>query len=96
MRFEKCKDPTVRRPSAVRKRSTTYQIEIKNPSNTFYPPGLICAKEVYNFLCPTPGESGSPLMTLENQEGMETNGERFKTEGILSFINPVPFQFVPM
>ena len=72
MRFENCSDPTVS--------------QTETSSNSFYPPGLVCAKEEYNFLCPAAGESGSPLMTLEDQEGMETNGKRFKTEGILSFI----------
>ena len=50
-------------------------------TNTYYPPGTICAKEVKNQVCPTSGESGSPLMT------QETGGfKRITTEGILSFI----------
>ena len=50
-------------------------------TDTYYPPGTICAKEVNGKLCPTSGESGSPLMT------QETDGfQKIKTEGILSFI----------
>ena len=28
-------------------------------TNTFYPPGTICAKEQFNQFCPTSGESGN-------------------------------------
>ena len=49
----------------------------KFPSNSFYPPGAICAVEKWNEFCPTSGESGSPLM-------YEHNG-KFSVAGILSF-----------
>ena len=49
------------------------------PTNTYYPPGLVCAREYQRNFCPTSGESGSTLMK-ENSEG------RFEATGILSFI----------
>ena len=32
------------------------------PTNTYYPPGTICAKDVYQESCFFSGDSGSPLM----------------------------------
>ena len=49
------------------------------PTNTFYPPGLVCAKEFARLFCPSSGESGSPLM-IRNEES------RFVAVGFLSFI----------
>ena len=49
------------------------------PTNTYYPPGLICAKEFTRQFCPTSGESGSPLM-VKDGEG------KYYAHGILSFI----------
>ena len=65
-----CKDPT-----------SLANYTYKAPSNTYYPPGVLCAQEMNRQLCPTSGASGSPLM-------MENHGdsERFKVQGILSFI----------
>ena len=54
-------------------------VELEFPSNTFYPPGLVCAKENTKWFCPTSGESGSPLMR-------KNDNNRFEAEGILSFI----------
>ena len=54
-------------------------VELQFPSNTYYPPGLVCAKENTKWFCPTSGESGSPLMK-------KNDGGRFEAEGILSFI----------
>ena len=48
------------------------------PSDTYYPPGLVCGKEQRRYFCPSSGESGSPLMT--------ENGGKFQIDGILSFI----------
>ena len=48
------------------------------PSNTFYPPGVVCATEFTKLFCPTSGESGSTLMVKQD--------EKFSAEGILSFI----------
>ena len=60
----------------------------KEPANTFYPPGVICAREEHIHMCPSSGESGSPLMTSNDASnlGMNTQGSRIRTEGILSFI----------
>ena len=48
------------------------------PSDTYYPPGLVCGKEQRRYFCPSSGESGSPLMT--------DNGGKLQIDGILSFI----------
>ena len=52
---------------------------LKNPSNSFYPPGTLCATEILGEFCPTSGESGSPLMVRDDQG-------RMAAEGIHSFI----------
>ena len=49
------------------------------PTNSYYPPGTVCAVEKLGEFCPTSGESGSPLM-VKNDEG------RMVAEGINSFI----------
>ena len=49
------------------------------PSNSYYPPGTVCAVEKEGKFCPTGGESGSPLMVTDD-EG------RMVAEGINSFI----------
>ena len=75
------------------------QYYFKDPSDTFYPPGVVCASQLLRQICPTSGESGSPLMTQE-QGGFK----RFTTEGILSFtkgctyfgFGPVTDYFVPV
>ena len=73
MDIVQCKDPTF--PFNI-------SLILEDPNtDTFYPPGTICAKEVNNQVCPTSGESGSPLMTQEN-DGFK----KITTEGILSFI----------
>ena len=51
----------------------------KNPTNSYYPPGTICATEIEGNFCPTSGESGSPLMVKNEQR-------RFVATGINSFI----------
>ena len=68
-----CQDPTF-------SEFATLNYTYKNPSNTFYPPGVVCAKEFNGELCPTSGESGSPLMT------QEANSARYTTQGLLSFV----------
>ena len=54
--------------------------ELLHPSNSYYPPGTVCAKEVSLQFCPTTGESGSSLMV------QNSSSSRFHAEGILSFI----------
>ena len=66
---ETCMDPLVNEINGL---------PLQFPSNTYYPPGLICAKEHLRHFCPSSGESGSPLMTKRNGS--------FVAEGILSFI----------
>ena len=37
-------------------------------SKAVYPPGLICAREAAHQFCPTPGDSGSPLMVKRRDD----------------------------
>ena len=69
MELTECRDPT---------QNDLFNVPIQFPSDTYYPPGLVCAKEHQRQFCPTSGESGSPLMN-------EKSG-RFEVDGILSFI----------
>ena len=48
----RCKDPDI----------NVYGKPIEFPTNTFYPPGTICAKDVFQESCFFSGDSGSPLM----------------------------------
>ena len=50
MNVTKCQDP---------------DFNYKFPSNSSYPPGVVCAVEKWNEFCPSSGESGSPLMFEE-------------------------------
>ena len=70
MNITKCEDP-----------NTYYNSEelLNYPSNSYYPPGTVCAVEKEGKFCPTGGESGSPLMVTDD-EG------RMVAEGIHSFI----------
>ena len=70
MQVRKCEDP-----------QTDYWTgaPLKYPTNSYYPPGTVCATEVQGEFCPTSGESGSPLMVRDDQG-------RMAAEGIHSFI----------
>ena len=70
--LEKCEDPT---------RSQTYGLALEYPSNSYYPPATICAKDITRQSCFSTGDSASPLMARE-----ETRPMRFYIEGILSFV----------
>ena len=90
MEFTNCSDPTFvggsNRNSDI---AGVDSYEFKEPANTFYPPGVICAQEEYLHMCPTSGESGSPLMTSDDAHLIYLNLQRdlrLRTEGILSFI----------
>ena len=50
MNITKCEDP---------------DFNYKFPSNSSYPPGVMCAVEKWKEFCPSSGESGSPLMYEE-------------------------------
>ena len=54
-------------------------VNLTFPTNSYYPPGTVCAREKRFEFCPTSGESGSPLM-VEDEEG------RFTAIGVNSFI----------
>jgi len=66
--FESCMDP-----------QESVWGPMKCPSNTAYPPGVMCAQDFSKQACFSPGESGSPLMVQDEYE-------RFFAEGILSFV----------
>ena len=52
------------------------------PTNTYYPPGTVCARNTYSQSCFFSGESGSPLMIINGSQSKE----RLYVEGFLSFI----------
>ena len=62
MKIKPCQDPNT----------------FKFPSNSSYPPGVMCAVEKFGEFCPSSGESGSPLMVQEDS--------KFSAYGISSFI----------
>ena len=63
-------------------------VNLTYPTNSFYPPGTLCAQEKNLRFCPSSGESGSPLM-VEDDEG------RFSAVGVNSFIKGCSvFQFI--
>ena len=70
--LERCMDPTV---------SQLFGLDIRFPSDTYYPPATVCAKDVTAQSCFSTGDSGSPLMVRE-----EKRPQRFFIEGILSFV----------
>ena len=72
MEITECKDPTIN--------SITGE-NLEFPTSTFYPPGLVCAREFTRAFCSSPGESGSTLMTRD-----KTRTEKFTAEGILSYV----------
>ena len=75
MNITKCEDPKTMPLSLY-----PYTGEpLSYPSNSYYPPGTVCALERDAKFCPTSGESGSPLMVTDD-EG------RMVAEGINSFI----------
>merc|ERR1712218_212295 len=63
------------------------EVPFKHPTNSYYPPGTVCATEVQGEFCPTSGESGSPLMVRDDQG-------RMAAEGIHSFIKGSGFKNV--
>ena len=75
MNITKCEDP---------KNYLNSETLLTYPSNSYYPPGTVCAVERLGEFCPTSGESGSPLMVTD-QEG------RMVAEGINSFIKVLIF-----
>lgn len=59
-------------------------INITYETDSYYPPGTICAREKNLEFCPTSGESGSPLM-IKDQQG------RFSSLGVNSFLKGCSF-----
>ena len=60
MDFVECKDP-------IFSKSPLDEYAHEFPSKTYYPPGVLCAKERDEYLCPTSGESGSPSHVKSKQ-----------------------------
>ena len=56
-------------------------LNLTYPSNTYYPSGLVCAKEFTRSSCFSNGDSGSPLMVRNPDSPM-----RLYVEGLLSFV----------
>ena len=86
MDITKCEDPktlpirpTTLYPNAGR--------PLNYPSNSYYPPGTVCAVEKLGKFCPTSGESGSPLMVTDDEGKMVA-------EGINSFIKVLKILFI--
>ena len=81
MNITKCEDPkNISQPTYQWKPIYTWTGEPLNyPTNSYYPPGTVCAIEKETKFSPTSGESGSPLM-VKDDEG------RMVVEGINSFI----------
>lgn len=69
MTVETCKDP----------QTFINNSTLEFYTNSYYPPGTVCATEIFRKFCPTSGESGSPLMVKDERS-------RFVAEGIQSFI----------
>ena len=70
--------------NAIEVNSLTANTEFKYPTNTFYPPGVMCAKEFQRYFCPTSGESGSTLMVDINPKIHRY--KKFAAQGFLSFM----------
>ena len=70
MNITQCKDPVTHFWTGA---------SLKHPTDSYYPPGTVCAVEKEREFCPTSGESGSPLMVTDNRG-------RFVAIGIHSFI----------
>ena len=77
MSLTECQDPTRSYSSGFL--GVGSGLDLQYPTNSYYPPGTICAREKEFKFCPTSGESGSPLM-VEDREG------KFSVVGINSFI----------
>ena len=65
MQIRKCKDPQTHYRTGA---------PMKYPSNSYYPPGTVCAVEREGKFCPTSGESGSPLMVTDDEGRMVVEG----------------------
>jgi len=69
--MDRCKDANL---------LTTFGTPAEFPTNTYYPPGTVCARSIYKSTCFFSGVSGSPLMIRDTDSG------KIYTEGFLSFI----------
>ena len=65
-----CRDPLI---------NAYTETPLNYATDSYYPPGTICATEIQNEFCPTSGESGSPLMVQDSQS-------RYVASGLKSFI----------
>ena len=77
MKIRKCEDPQTFFWTGV---------PLKYPTNSYYPPGTICATEILGEFCPTSGESGSPLMVTDDHGRMAALGINSFIKGCSAFI----------
>ena len=64
------------------------------PTNSYYPPGTVCAVEQEGKFCPTSGESGSPLMVTDDEGRMVAEGIHSFIKVLTIFVLYMPF-FLP-
>ena len=74
--LKRCEDP---------KSILTYGRDLKYPSNTSYPAGVVCAKD-FKRHCFSSGDSGSPLMSVDKKIS-----SRFYLEGVVSYTKGCEF-----
>ena len=74
--LKRCEDP---------KSILTYGRDLKYPSNTSYPAGVVCAKD-FKRHCFSSGDSGSPLMAVDKKIS-----SRFYLEGVVSYTKGCEF-----
>merc|ERR1719419_833660 len=70
--LDKCRDPLL---------NGVLGGPLPSPTDTFYPPATVCAKDFSRGSCFSTGDSGSPLMVNEKDRP-----QRYYIEGILSFV----------
>ena len=61
-----CKDPDTQWLS---------QLPLNYPTDSYYPPGTLCAREINGAFCPSSGESGSILMLKNNNSRLVASGQ---------------------
>ena len=74
MNITTCEDPKTLPVNNYPVRRRSGDTLLNYPSNSYYPPGTVCAIEREKKFCPTSGESGSPLMVKDDQGRMAAEG----------------------
>ena len=76
MNITECKDPVT---------EFFTELPFNFPTDSYYPPGTICARETNREFCPTSGESGSPLMVRGQEDRLEAVGLNSFIKGCSDF-----------